>query len=40
VVTHNSEIARMANRVLWLHSGAIDKSETIENPVDASELYW
>ena len=40
VVTHNSEIARMADRVLWLHSGAISKSEGIENPVDASELDW
>ncbi|HTZ15180.1 MAG TPA: ABC transporter ATP-binding protein [Mycobacterium sp.] len=40
VVTHNSEIARMADRVLWLHSGAISKSEIIENPADASELDW
>ncbi|HUB57358.1 MAG TPA: ABC transporter ATP-binding protein [Mycobacterium sp.] len=40
VVTHNSEIARMADRVLWLHSGAISKSEIIETPVDASELDW
>ncbi|SON60296.1 putative ABC transporter ATP-binding protein [Mycobacterium simulans] len=40
VVTHNSEIARMADRVLWLHSGAISKSETNENPVEASELDW
>ncbi len=39
VVTHNSEISRMADRVLWLHSGAISKSET-KNPVDASELNW
>ncbi|RUP03637.1 MAG: ABC transporter ATP-binding protein [Mycobacterium sp.] len=40
VVTHNNEISRMADRVLWLHSGAISKSELIENPVDASELNW
>ncbi|MGH3968242.1 MAG: ABC transporter ATP-binding protein, partial [Mycobacterium sp.] len=40
VVTHNSEIARMADRILWLHSGAISKTETIESPVDASELDW
>lgn len=40
LVTHNSEIARMADRVLWLHSGAISKAERIENPVDASELDW
>jgi len=40
VVTHNSEISRMADRVLWLHSGAISKSEVIKTPVDASELDW
>lgn len=40
VVTHNSEISRMADRVLWLHSGAISRTEIIESPVDASELDW
>jgi putative ABC transport system ATP-binding protein len=40
VVTHNSEIARMADRVLWLHSGAISKTAMVENPVAASELDW
>ena len=40
VVTHNSEIARMADRVLWLHSGSIRKSEVNQDPVDASELDW
>jgi putative ABC transport system ATP-binding protein len=40
VVTHNSEISRMADRVLWLHSGAISKTEMVENPVSASELDW
>ena len=40
VVTHNSEIARMADRVVWLHSGSIRKSEVNKNPVDASELDW
>jgi putative ABC transport system ATP-binding protein len=40
VVTHNSEISRMADRVLWLHSGAVSKSEMIKAPVNASELDW
>ena len=40
VVTHNSEISRMADRVLWLHLGAISKTEMIKSPVDASELDW
>lgn len=40
VVTHNSEISRIADRVLWLHSGAISKTEMVKTPVDASELDW
>lgn len=40
VVTHNSEIARMADRVLWLQSGTISRTETNENPLSASELDW
>ncbi len=40
VVTHNSEIARMADRVVWLHSGAISRSETVAHPLEASELRW
>jgi putative ABC transport system ATP-binding protein len=40
LVTHNSEIARMADRVLWLHSGAISKTEMIKSPVNALELDW
>lgn len=40
VVTHNSEISRMADRVLWLHSGVISKTEMVKNPVAASELDW
>ncbi|MEZ0053016.1 putative ABC transport system ATP-binding protein [Mycobacterium sp. MAA66] len=40
MVTHNSEIGRMADRVLWLHSGAISRSDVIKTPIDASELDW
>ncbi|MFF0610572.1 ABC transporter ATP-binding protein [Nocardia tengchongensis] len=40
LVTHNSEIARMADRVVWLRSGAISRSETGARPVEASELQW
>ena len=40
VVTHNSEIARMADRVLWLHSGTISKTQIVESPLGASELDW
>ena len=29
VVTHNSAIAAMADRVVWLHSGAVSRRETV-----------
>ncbi|WP_231956633.1 MULTISPECIES: ABC transporter ATP-binding protein [Nocardia] len=40
IVTHNSEIARMADRVVWLQSGEISRSEWVDHPVEASELQW
>ena len=40
VVTHNQVIARMADRVLWLHGGTISRDETVPDPVDAEELEW
>ena len=40
LVTHNSAIARMADRVLRLHSGAIASDERIAHPVEAEELEW
>ena len=40
LVTHNSAIAHMADRVVRLHSGAIASDERIEHPVEAAELEW
>jgi len=40
VVTHNSAIARMADRVVRLHSGAIASNQRVEHPVEAEELEW
>jgi putative ABC transport system ATP-binding protein len=40
LVTHNSAIARMADRVLRLHSGAIASDERVYRPVEATELEW
>jgi putative ABC transport system ATP-binding protein len=40
LVTHNSAIARMADRVVRLHSGAIASDERVEDPVEAVELEW
>ncbi|HYL52752.1 MAG TPA: ABC transporter ATP-binding protein [Acidimicrobiia bacterium] len=40
LVTHNSAIARMADRVVRLHSGAIASDERVDHPVEAAELEW
>ncbi len=40
LVTHNSAIARMADRVVRLHSGAIASDERVEHPVEAEEIEW
>jgi putative ABC transport system ATP-binding protein len=40
LVTHNSAIARMADRVVRLHSGTIASDERVERPVEAAELEW
>jgi putative ABC transport system ATP-binding protein len=40
VVTHNTQIAHIANRVIDLRDGAITGIEQIENPKNASDLAW
>ena len=40
LVTHNSAIARMADRVIHLHSGSIVEDQLQPEPLDASELQW
>jgi putative ABC transport system ATP-binding protein len=40
LVTHNAAIAPMADRVVRLHNGMIDRTETIEQPLDVAQLAW
>lgn len=40
VVTHNSAIAQMADRVIMLHSGEISSVKSNENPLDPEKLTW
>ena len=40
VVTHNQVIARMADRILWLHGGAITDDQPVADPVEAEALQW
>lgn len=40
LVTHNQEIARMADRVVRLHSGRIERVTTNASPAAPEELRW
>ncbi|MGA7670467.1 MAG: ABC transporter ATP-binding protein [Nitrolancea sp.] len=40
LVTHNSAIAPMADRVVHLQNGAIENVETTSQPSDVAELVW
>jgi putative ABC transport system ATP-binding protein len=40
VITHNAPIAEMANRVVTLHDGEVEKEYRPERRVPASEIRW
>jgi putative ABC transport system ATP-binding protein len=40
LVTHNSEISRMADRVLRMSSGELIEDRRVERPVEAQDLDW
>jgi putative ABC transport system ATP-binding protein len=40
LVTHNSAIAEIADRVVWLHSGTVARHERVAAPVEAQDLDW
>jgi len=40
IVTHTTPIAQMANRVISLRDGKIEKIETNEHPIDALDIVW
>ena len=40
LVTHNSAIAGMADRVVRLHSGTIAHDDQVISPIEAAELEW
>jgi putative ABC transport system ATP-binding protein len=40
LVTHNTVIAPIANRVVRLSDGAVDRVEVIDQPRDVAELVW
>ena len=40
IITHNADIARMAQRVLWMQDGRIVREQVNEQRAHASELNW
>ena len=40
LVTHNTSIAPMANRVIRLHNGMVDREEINPEPVPVADLAW
>lgn len=40
VITHNSALARVANRVIHLRSGEISEMETNDTPIAPEEVVW
>lgn len=40
IITHNADIARMAQRVLWMQDGQIVREQRNAQPIHARELQW
>ena len=40
VVTHNSALKDMADKVIYIKSGEIEKIVVNENPVPVEEIEW
>lgn len=40
LATHNSAIAAIADRVVWLQSGAVARQQQVADPVEARALEW
>lgn len=40
VITHNAAIGKMADKIIYIRDGRIDKVETNPHPVSAGEVSW
>lgn len=40
IITHNAGIGQMADRIVYIKDGLVDKIETIEKPIRPEEVYW
>lgn len=40
IITHNTAIAQIANRVFYIKDGTIDRIETNDNPISPEQVTW
>jgi putative ABC transport system ATP-binding protein len=40
IITHNASIALIANRILYIKDGGIDRIEVNKNPIEADDVVW
>ena len=40
VITHNSALTKMADRVIHIKNGSVQAMETNDNPTPAEEIEW
>jgi len=40
LITHNAAIARMADKVIYIRDGRVDRIEENPHPVTADEVSW
>ncbi len=40
IITHNTEISKMADRVVYLKDGLVDKVEINDSPLSAEQVSW
>ena len=40
IITHNAGIGQMADRIVYIKDGLVDKIENIEKPIRPEEVYW
>ncbi len=40
IITHNAGIGQMADRIVYIKDGLVDKIENIQKPIRPEEVYW
>ena len=40
IITHNSAIAPMADKIIYFKNGTVQKAETNKNPISIDDIEW